>query len=255
MTDEQSVSIRDRVLDSISQRGITPKPRWHFLLREGVVWLVALGAFVVGSVASALSIYIANASRFMEHAIELTNLDTLFGVIPFVWLALFGVAVFYAVHAVRGTSRGYRFHAGWLVLLAVVLSNGMGYVLHAQGLGAVLDHYLLAEMPLYPPMSGFRPGHWMRPESGVIAGVVIHTDGTVLTVHPLEGSDLAVVRSTSTIVACPGTGREIIEGMQVRIVGTSTGEHTYEAYAICEFRGRGGRGARRMQIEMMNPRE
>jgi hypothetical protein len=238
--DHDTDTMRARVLTSIEKQGIIPKPRWHFLLREWVVWLVALLAFVIGSIASALSIYIADSSRFMEHAIELSNLDVLFEVIPFIWLVLLGLAVFYSVHALRETRKGYHFHTSWLVLLAVVASVGMGSVLQAQGIGAALDRYLLAEAPFYPPISGFQPAHWMRSQDGVIAGVVIEMGTSSFTMHALDGKEWVVTRSTSTVSNCPPGEDQIGEGVRVRMIGTSTGEGTYEAYEVCQFHGRGG---------------
>jgi hypothetical protein len=236
----QSTPLSERVLGVIETDHLTPKPRWHFLLREWVVWFMAFGAFVVGSIASALSIYIADASRFMEHTIEISRIDVVFEAIPFVWLALLVVAIFYSVHALRETRRGYRFHVSWLVGAAVVASIGMGFILDAQGFGAALDRYLLVEAPFYQPVSGFSPGHWMRPQEGVIAGVVLNVDGDTFTVRSLDGSDVEVRRSTTTVATCPSGEDEIGQGVRVRIMGTSTGEGTYEAYAICEFHGRGG---------------
>ncbi len=232
-------SLRDRVLSSITEQGITPKPGWHFLLHESVVWSIALAALVAGSIASALSIYIASASRFMIHTIHASSLEGLFEIVPVVWLLLFGCAIWYSIHAMRDTRRGYRFSIAWLVVFAIMVSNGIGYLLYVQGFGAALDRYLLSEVTMYSPMSGFRPGHWMHVQEGVIVGVVLEMQPDSFKMRSLDGEVWHVVRSTTTVASCPFGDREIREGVPVRLQGTTTGSGVYEAYEVCEFRGRG----------------
>lgn len=229
-------SMRDRILTTIAADGVEPKPRWHFLLREGVVWAVAAGAFVLGSIASALSLYIADASRFMEHTIEFSSLDLVFEAVPLLWIALALGALFYTVHAVRETRRGYRAPTAWLVLVALIASVGAGSVLYAQGLGAALDRYLLEAVPFYPRVSGFRPMHWMRPPEGIIVGTVEDIDrasgGCV--VHDLGGREWVVrVASSSNSVT-------LREGAMVRLFGTTTSDGVFEAREVRPFHGRGG---------------
>jgi hypothetical protein len=249
----QTESVRNRVLASIETQGLSPKPRWHFLLREGVVWMVVAGAFIVGTIASALSIYIMHASQFMIETIQYSDIDVLFDAVPFLWIALFGIAVFYAVHALRETRRGYQYRTAWLVSGALVASVGVGYLLNLQGFSAMLDRYLLTEAPLYRPISGFRPHPWMRAEAGLLAGRVLTVEGDQFTVRTIEGDEWRVIKGTTTMMTppCPSGNPELVEGMQVRILGTSTKAGMYHMYSVCEFRGRGGsplRGMRKMQI-------
>jgi hypothetical protein len=232
-------SLRERVLTSITEHGITPKPTWHFLLHESVVWLVACSALVVGSVASALTIYIASASRFMVHTIQFSSLEGLFEMVPLLWLMLFSCAVFYAIHAMRDTRRGYRLPITWLVVGAVGVSMGMGYVLYRMGVGILLDQYLLQTAPYYQPITGYHPHHWMRPQEGVLAGTVTEVEGDMYSIRSLDGIEWKVRYATSSAAHCPLITQGVKPGMRVRVVGTSTQEGVYEAIEVCEFRGRG----------------
>ncbi len=237
MEHKTETSMSERVLGTIEEKGIAPKPAWHFMLREWVVWLIATISLVLGSVATALTIYIADASRFIERQIERSSLDTLFSIVPVVWLLLLGVGIFYTVHALHETRHGYRWHTAWLVGFALGLSVAIGYGVHAAGVGASIDRYLISEMPLYKPLTGFHPMHWQRPESGVVAGVIEEVEGGKVTIRTVAGEELTVHTTQQTRVLQQG---ELREGMHVRVIGTTTDEELFTAEEVAPFRGRGG---------------
>ncbi len=231
-------SLAERVFETIETRGVEPKPRWHFLLHEWVVWGVACGMFVVGSVATALTIYIVEASFFVERHIGQTDLGRVFGMLPWIWLVLFVVAIVYAVHALGSTEHGYRWHIGYLALLSLGLSVCAGYVLDRSGMGEAIDRYLLTQVALYRPMSGFFPEHWMNVGEGRWVGVVADgIESNVFVLHSIDGEEWSVRVTEETVYH--GLN-EIHEQMRVRVVGTSTADGMCEAYEVLPFRGRGG---------------
>lgn len=236
---EQVHAFSARVFDTLEKRNLKPLPRWHFLFHEWVVYGIAVIAFVVGSVATALSIFIAHASRFMEYSISQSTWDVAFDMIPFVWLVLLILALFYGTYAVRHFRAGYRYHVSWVVVGAIVASVVGGSCLFAAGAGEAIDRYLIANVSLYGPMAGFRPMHWMRPGGGVVAGTIAACDQASqrCQVNDLAGATWEVRISSSSI---PHEGFDMHEGMMVRIFGTSTSEGTFNAFEIRRFEGRGG---------------
>lgn len=255
MEDKQKQRLSDRVLEQIDHEGIAPKPAWHFLLREWVVWLIAGVALVVGSVATALTLYIHDASRFIEHQIHVSDLAAIFHAIPLFWLALVALALFYTVHAVRETRRGYRYNPGWLVGFALGVSIAIGASAHSAGVSESIDRYLIEEVPAYRPLTGFAPKHWERPQAGVVAGVVEAVEEEVITVRKIDGGSIEVeIKPETTVVGA----QTIREGARVRVVGTSTrrdgasaeaermeqeqhqAQVTFEAHEVAPFKGRGG---------------
>lgn len=230
--------LSERVMDTLDERHLTPKPRWQFLFHTWVVRAVAACAFLTGSLATALTIYIVQASQFMEFRIEFSRLDTLFEMVPFVWLCLVGVGVFYAVYGVRHTGTGYRYRSGVLVVGALFASIAGGVGLHASGVSEMIDRYLLVAAPLYGPMAGFQPHHWMRPPEGIIAGTVTMLDTPVqqCMVRDLKGTVWTVHLASSTV----WDDAVVREGMRIRVVGTTTGSGMFEAFEIRPFHGRGG---------------
>ena len=234
---DSNMAMSDRILDTIEKQGITPKPKWHFLLREWVVWSVALLALVLGSIASALTIYIVNATRFVEQEIHFSDLNTLFHLFPVLWLVLLGLGIFYTVYALHTTRRGYRWHSSWLVSAALLVSILVGWTAHAAGLGASIDRYLIAEVPLYKPLTGFEPMHWMNPNVGIVAGVIESVGEEEFIIRSLDGELFEI---TTTATTTMHDLMEIKEGVPVRVAGTTTDEEVFEASHVAPFRGRGG---------------
>jgi hypothetical protein len=117
--------------------------------------VMVIVSFFLGTCATALSLYLVDASRITIRAIELSPLEWLFSLVPFIWIMLFVIAVSYGVHAVRETKRGYRIHTGWLVGGAVGASILCGAVVYSAGFGRKVDEYLLEQVPWYGVMSGF----------------------------------------------------------------------------------------------------
>lgn len=243
MNDEKHTTtlMSERILATIEKQGITPKPQWHFFLKEGFVWGMAVVALFVGSVATALTLYIGNASRFIEHHIVFSDVRYLFQMIPLLWLFLFGIGVFYTVYALRETRRGYRWSPAWLVGLSLVASILVGASAYAMGISEVIDRYLLTTMPLYKPLTNYEPKHWMNREEGIVAGVVTDIAATSsFTIQKLDGASLKILirpeHATFEI-------EKLHIGMRVRLVGTTTyvgNEEVFEMFEIAPFRGRGG---------------
>ncbi|KKS30421.1 MAG: hypothetical protein UV60_C0003G0004 [Parcubacteria group bacterium GW2011_GWA2_43_11] len=237
-----------KILDLIEQKGLSPKPRWHFFVREWVVWGMVCVALLVGSLATTLTIYIGNASRFMERHILFSDLLFLFRLVPFLWLFLLCIAIFYTVYALRETRRGYRWSSSWLVAGAVGVSILIGSSAHALGIGEAIDRYLLTEMPLYKPLTNFHPKMWMDMEKGVVAGTVTEVEKETFMIKKLDGEILKImVVSEKDMHALP----ELHEGMRVRVVGTTTiegGENVFKSTAVEPFRGRGGSLFKRVRI-------
>jgi hypothetical protein len=234
-------TVRDTVLARITEEGLAPKPAWHFLLKEWVVWTVASVAFVAGGIASTLTFYIVNTSFFMEQYIEGSSADRLFDLVPFFWIVLCALALFYTIHAIRETRRGYTYNLRWLVTGSLVLSMVFGYVAHAAGVGENIDTYLLKEFPLYKPLTAFHATQWMHPDAGILAGVVQDIDGNSIVLKSLTGEEHAVSFTTSTKAYL---SEQVYIGMPLRIVGTSTvsdGDTIFRADSVGPFRGRGGR--------------
>lgn len=228
-------SLRERVLTEIQEHGIEPKPRWHFLVHECMVWSVAALSLLVGSVAAALSFYIIDASRFTLHGLYYSDLYTFVEALPYIWLVLLCVGLVYGGYALRQTRRGYRFPLGYVVLGSVALSVLVGGFVHGAGWTEAIDRYLLTTMPSYRPLAGYHTEHWMHKEEGDLVGVIIELTEDAFTLEDLDGDVWTVTVASST--RRPPV--PLLPAMRVRVVGTTTPEGVFAAEGLMPWRGRG----------------
>jgi hypothetical protein len=239
--EQQKPSMKTHILEVIEKKGITPKPKWHFLLKEWAVWGSAVFALLFGSIATALTIYLINANRFTIDAIRITGLEYLFRWIPILWIVLTLLGIFYTVHAAKETRRGYKWNVSWLVGVAILCSVCIGSTAYTMGVGEKIDTYLLEQVPLYKPLTNFKPRHWMNIEEGVVAGVVLELSESGVTILPLDGEMVHATFIPETVFHLQ---QEIELGMPVHIVGTTTtmnGEEVFTVSEISTFKGRGGK--------------
>lgn len=232
-------SLREKVFATIEHGHLSPKPRWHFLLREGMVWGVAGLSFVVGTIATALTIYIMNTSRHVEMSILFSDVRYVFALVPFVWVGICIAGLFYTVHAIHETRRGYAWNTRWLVVGAIMGSVIFGTLIHGAGLGERLDTYFLRTVPLYKPLSGFSPNVWMNESDGVFAGVVLHIEEDGFTLRTVDEQTVRVLVTMRTHFS-PRLRLE--EGVMIKVFSVPNATTTaYDVVAerITPFMGRG----------------
>ncbi len=233
-------SITENVFNVISEKNIKPKPKIHFLLHEWFIWALAIFAFFIGVISTSLTIYIFNASRFIEHHIKLSKIEFIFQTIPFLWLLLLMFGVFYMAHAIKETKKGYKWSSSWIILMAIISSVLFGFIAHAFGFSNYLDDYLLAEMPYYKEFTNYHERHWMNPEAGVMAGVVIDVSNNNVILRRFDGKEFKIITNENTNFDIV---EDLNEGMKIRVVGTTTsidGSEVFEVFSVSPFYGRGG---------------
>lgn len=236
MKNDNNKSVSNKVLSTIEKKGIEPKPKWHFLIKEWFVWLVVLFALLLGSIATALTVYIANASRFMIKHIQFSDLNAIFTIIPFLWILLFIIGVFYTVYAIHSTKNGYKWNSYWLVCVAIGVSILFGISTYVYGIGGIIDNYLLKEAPFYKSLTSYHEKYWMNSDEGIVVGIVTEIfEDNIFKIQKMDGEYLEIIVVPETHLQIKN---ELSEGMHLRIVGTIT-EKKFQADEITTFHGRG----------------
>lgn len=165
--------IAGAVLKRIKDECISPRPRWHFLMRESVIWSLGIISIAVGSVSVAgilfelrfasWDLYLATHESFLHFV-----LDSL----PFVWVGLFtlfGIAVY---QSIRYTKRGYRYSPAILIVGSFAASCAVGAIILTVGAGRYIDEQIGRFMPLHQPLFERERMLWSSTERGRVSGVV-----------------------------------------------------------------------------------
>lgn len=141
------------IIHEIEKRGLTPRPRFHFLLKRSVFWSLAGVSTLIGAVAVAVALYVFFDNDGVGTAALLeTPLEGLLQSIPFVWLFILALFTVSAYLGIRHTKTGYRYKTAKAVLIVVILSICLGVVLNLFDFGQMAHNYLLHHTSFYDPL-------------------------------------------------------------------------------------------------------
>lgn len=141
-----------KIMTAIDERKAQPKPRWHFLLKRSIVWLLAVLSVSIGGVAVSVATYVffdndgllVTANKAFQDA-----LTDIIQSIPYIWLAVFALFTLSAYFVFRKTKKGYRYMTVQVVAIVLVLSIALGVVLDALDFGRAVHTYLQSNAVLY----------------------------------------------------------------------------------------------------------
>ena len=139
-----------QIVTEIEARGVSPLPRWHFLVRRSVFWSLAVLSVLVGAVAFSVADYVFFDNEGISIKVLLESpLEGILQTIPFLWLAVFGLFVVSASLSFRHTRTGYRYRTGVAVLGVVVVAILLGTVLNIFDFGQGVHYFLLNHTTFY----------------------------------------------------------------------------------------------------------
>ncbi len=191
MNSEHKKDITQCVFARITDEGITPKPKWHFLMREGVVWSLGGFSVAVGALAVTVVLFEMRNTRWeMYDVAHPSFFDFLVEAVPFVWLGTFALFAVVAYRFIRSTKGGYRYRFETLMAVSLVASGVCGIALYSTGAGAFLDEEVGAYMPLHHSLMERERAVWGMTAEGRVAGIVREISFTepIVWVEGLEGT-------------------------------------------------------------------
>ena len=142
----------EHIVKEIAERGATPKPRWHFLLKRSVFWTLAGLSIVIGGVAVSVAIYVFidnDSLATFQNSAPQEALRNLARSVPYIWLFVLGLFTASAYLGFRHTRKGYRYATVLVVVVAVVLSLVFGLTLDRLDFGQSVHKYLLSHTSIY----------------------------------------------------------------------------------------------------------
>ncbi|MBX9907050.1 hypothetical protein K2X96_04115 [Patescibacteria group bacterium] len=172
-TKHKEGGMSESVLACIVRDGICPRPRWHFLMKEGVMWTLGGLSIFVGALAIAGLLF---ELRYAWWDVYEATHDSFFmfmlDALPLVWLILFILFLIPVYHLLRSTSRGYRYSFLLVVCVSLVSTGVMGVGFYSFGMGRFIDERVGAFVPFHNPLLSRERMTWMKPTDGRLAGII-----------------------------------------------------------------------------------
>jgi len=165
--------ISEKILSEIESKGLEPKPKWQFLLKDCALWIAFVFCGILGGFAFGVILY-ALGQNGWELAVKMrwNMFYAVWGALPYFWIISLAAFVWIAYYNFKHTKRGYKYHPVWIVILSVVFSALLGHAIYAQGFGEKLDRIMERRMPFYPGCEQRRKVFWLNPDYGFLGGEI-----------------------------------------------------------------------------------
>lgn len=218
--------LQQQILAKIKNESLSPKPRWHFLLKERLVWTFGALALLVGGAAVSVMLYLAKSNEWFI----LAEGDRSFAAwlllsLPYFWLVFLALFLWLLSYNLKHTRSGYRYPTVLIALAAVMASILLGVAFFALGLGAKIDDVLGRQAPLYDRVFNPHIDLWSRPEEGRLSGLVVAlTDEEHFLLADRERGEWLVKNNDNDDL--------VVIGQPIRLVGAMSGEREFTASKI-----------------------
>jgi hypothetical protein len=219
-------SISDKVIEKIKKEKIKPTPKWHFLLKNYILWSGFVVSVAIGSLSFSIAFHQTNENDWDIYGyLGKGYTQFIMETIPYLWLGIILVFLAVAYYNYRHTSGGYRFRAYYILLSSLFLSFIFGYGCYALGIGKMIDEELDQKANCGCGINTKQRMTWSQPEKGLLAGKVVEIrlsdefdledfDGNIWQIRKDDGEEIIyrniVIRPDEQVKVIGQRGGELI---------------------------------------------
>lgn len=224
----------EKLINKIREGNLRPLPRWRFILRETVSWLVFAVAAVFGALAFSVILFAIqqvdfNLLRHMSHS----WIELVLAVLPLLWLIFMVVFLVAAILSIRTSKRGYKFTSPALVGICAALSLLLGTLFFITGGGKWLENAFDTNISTYESINERKIKLWSLPEEGFLSGTIVKVIGDSMVLEDFSGKKWTIDIKNIDIV--PSVKLEA--GEQIKIIGKMKSGITFQAEKIRPWGG------------------
>jgi hypothetical protein len=227
----------DLIIDEIEKRKVVPIPRWHFLARRAVFWILAVISVITGSISMATAIYVFLDQDFMVDQARITRflaqqplLDDVIDSIPYLWLIALLLFIVVAYYGFRHTKKGYRYPTLRVIGGSLLLSLTLSGLLNLFDVGQVIHRYLIENVSGYDHLVYANEQRWTQARKGWLGGKVIRSDESGHRLFVMDYKKRIWTVDMGHTEVTPGT--RILPGRYLKITGVKTGPRAFTAASL-----------------------
>jgi heme/copper-type cytochrome/quinol oxidase subunit 2 len=242
-------NLSSKILTKIETDNIKPIPRWRFLLKDSVTWIVSLISLLVGGIGVSISIFLVVNNDILTTSFSGLNIiQTIVLVVPIFWVAITIFFIFLAYYNFKHTPEGYRWNVAKMLVVNIIASIFLGIFLYSTDISSMLNDVFNSNIPYYNQIADVRNQVWMRPETGYLAGDIqeINTANQSFTIKDLNNSLWTVDYS----IALVKPSVNLVTGTKIKIIGEKTDSANFKASEIRPWNGGFQSGSQGRQLGM-----
>ncbi len=229
--------ISKKVLETIKEKKIKPKPRWAFLLKDYFIWLISIISLIIGSLAFSVIIFLVKNNDWdVYKQINNSLLEFTILTLPYLWFVILILFIIAAYYNFERTKKGYKYQLYAIVISSIIFSALFGALLYNVGIGQAIDEVFAEKVPFYEKFRPDRRARWMSPEKGLLAGRIISIEESGnFQVIDMAGNVWKIIISGTTEI----NEKDIAIDKRVRIIGQKKDKNNFIAKQILPI-GRSG---------------
>lgn len=214
-----------KILNTIQQQAIKPRPQWLFRLRDALIWSMLLLWTLLGSLASAM---IIDQLRFNDWDLAMRlGGSLLIKSLPYFWIITLILALSTIRISFQKTKHGYRHAWSKIIFICLLLSLIGGIIITRSGWDKQINNQL-AKKEVYRFLS-CQNQLWHRPQDGLLAGQITNINQTSLQLATPDASTWLVLTNAATVA---NNLIPLKPGQAIKAVGKITGPQTFQAMEI-----------------------
>lgn len=222
-------AFESQLFSKIKREGLEPLPRWHFLLRDYVVWIAGTLTLLIGSAAVSVMIYLFKYNDWdIQEKVHKNFLEFLILTLPYFWIVFLFLFIFLLYFNIKKTKKGYRYPLWFIATISVLASIIMGGLMHLAGLGQKIDDVLGQRAPFYDQLINRQIIFWFEPSEGRLTGIVsseLDSDSFQM-VDPSGQAWLVKIEDGQAVP------KFLEKGLPVNVIGQMLDKENFEAEII-----------------------
>ena len=239
--------ITQKVLDKIKVKKIEPKPRWQFLLKDSLVWVLFILSILIGALATSAAIFNVKFSDWdVYDRVPGGRFSFLVNILPYFWLVILVGLVVVAYYNFKHTKKGYKYSVVGIILLSLVASIILGGASYVLGVGEKMERRAVQHLPFYKGLEDRRVQMWQKHPDKMLAGKIIKVYESELDLEGLKKEFWKVNTENAKIMPMV----VLQEGEMIRVIGQRQDGQIFVAEGIMLW---GGRGIQPNKIERKIP--
>lgn len=242
------------IISEIKEQRVQPKPRWHFLLHEWVLWILGLLSVLVGGLA--MSIIFVQIRLIDWDVFDIVGGGGILQIIPYLWLLLLAGFILLAQYQIRHTKKGYQYSVAAVVFMLVSFSLFLGSLFYHLRIGYKFHRHLSQNSDLYQQLADRKSALWNNPDEGRLGGTLVEQVNEEEFLLLDEAAFIWTVKfNGNDLPKNPPVSRGVPEDAKLRILGDVTGDAEFTATEILPWlppRNPFEKGARKERATKLN---
>lgn len=238
---KKEIKKSQKLINKIVSEDIKPSPRWHFVFKNYIFWIVFFMFIIFGSIAFSIILYAVAESDFnLLMSLSHSRIQFLIASLPFLWILFLIIFLIISIFGIRHTKTGYRYPLLKILSINIVISILLGVLFFYTGGAERMEQIFAENIPAYRGIEENKISRWSDPESGFLAGVIIEDNNGIILIEDLSGKKWEI--SIQEIIISQRLSLEI--GEKIKIIGEILEDNIFAAKEIRGWEGWGLHGGK-----------